>query len=410
MSSSQLFLQGKKSVASLFNDTSGVVSNRIESLPLGASSDKIESVKEKEDEVKREKEQPEEKVTVCDSGTCQRLVNVDWNELLIKYFTMVVYGRRRIGKSVLVNHILSQIKDRFEDAYVFSQTSEVQPLMWTAFHKTRIHHGYSSAQLSEIFQERRNAMEKVNEEFKEKRKKEVGSYKMTKNDEIYYKKLLDKHVKDTLILLDDIVGDSQIRTCALFQNIFTLGRHYRLSLIILSQNANRRGAINRECTGNADYAFTSSMLLQDDYQVLAEQYWGTEGSRRGAQFIAENTSEDYVFLFTDNTNKTKNRKYLLDHSFTYKAPNPEGMSRFTIGKKPWELEKEMEKQERKRKRQAPLTLAEPSVYLAPQNNPRVTHYQIMADTMLPVDVSSLREGGAFSYRIRPTSYYDNNYN
>jgi hypothetical protein len=408
MSSSQLFLLGKKSVSSLFNDTSAVVSNRIESVPPGANTDKLESIREKEEAAKKEADHPEEKVAVCAQGTCERLVNVDWDQLLIKYFTMVVYGRRRIGKSVLVNYILSQIKDRFEDAYVFSQTSEVQPLMWTAFHRTRIHHGYSSAQLSEIFQERRVAMQKVNEEFKEKRKKDVGSHKMTKNDELFYKKLLDKHVKDTLILLDDIVGDSQIRTCSLFQNIFTLGRHYRLSLIILSQNANRRGAINRECTGNADYAFTSSMLLQDDYQVLAEQYWGTEGSRRGAQFIAENTSEDYVFLFTDNTNKTKNRRRLLDHSFTYKAPAPDDLKRYVIGRKPWELEKEMEKEERKRKRTVPLSLAEPSVYLAPQNNPRVTHYQVMSDTMLPSDVSALREGGAFTYRVRgPSDYYDN---
>jgi hypothetical protein len=150
------------------------------------------------------------------------------------------------------------------------------------------------------------------------------------------------------------------------------------------------------------------MLLQDDYQVLAEQYWGTEGSRRGAQFIAENTSEDYVFLFTDNTNKTKNRRRLLDHSFTYKAPAPDDLKRYVIGRKPWELEKEMEKEERKRKRTVPLSLAEPSVYLAPQNNPRVTHYQVMSDTMLPSDVSALREGGAFTYRVRgPGDYYDN---
>lgn len=407
MSSSQLFLQGKKSISSLFNDTANVVSNQIEKIPPGASTDKLESTKDKEEQKAKQSAPVEEKIDVCSEGTCERLVNVDWDKLLIKYFTMVVYGRRRIGKSVLVNYILSQIKDRFEDAYVFSQTSEVQPLMWTAFHKTRIHHGYSSAQLNEIFEERRAAMHKVNEEFKEKRKKEVGSHKMTKNDEIFYKKLLDKHVKDTLILLDDIVGDSQIRTCALFQNIFTLGRHYRLSLIILSQNANRRGAINRECTGNADYAFTSSMLLQDDYQVLAEQYWGTEGSRRGAQFIAENTSEDYVFLFTDNTNKTKNRRRLLDHSFTYKAPAPEELKRFTIGRKPWELEKEMEREDRKRKRTTPLSLAEPSVFIAPQNNPRVTHYQIMEDTMLPSSTSRLRDGGAFTYKVRgPADYYD----
>lgn len=410
MSSSQLFLAGKKSISSLFNDTANVVSNHIEAIPQGANSDKYESAKEKEE--KSKPKPTEEKVEVCQEGTCERLVNVDWDKLLIPYFTMVVYGRRRIGKSVLVNYILSQIKGRFEDAYVFSQTVEVQPLMWTSFHKTRIHYGYSSTALNEIFNERREAMHKVNEEFKEKRKKDVGSHKMTKTDEVFYKKLLDKHVKDTLILLDDIVGDSQIRTCSLFQNIFTLGRHYRLSLIILSQNANRRGAINRECTGNADYAFTSSMLLQDDYQVLAEQYWGTEGSRRGAQFIAENTSEDYVFLFTDNTNRTKNRRTLLDHSFTFKAPPPDELSRFTIGRKPWELEKAMEREERKRKRNVPLTLAEPSVFMAPQNNPRVTHYQIMEDTLLPPDVNRMTAGGgAFHYRVHNYTshpgFYDN---
>lgn len=397
------YISSHGSTTSLFNATSGTISTNIEEIPADGAA--VGEKRRKRSEDKEGSSDEEDVEEVCSEGTCARLDNVDWEKLLIPYFTMVVYGRRRIGKSVLVNHILSKIKDRFEDAYVFSQTSDVQPLMWSAFHKTRIHNRYSSSKLSEIFDDRKKLMEKVNDEFKEKRKKELGSMKMKPADEKFYKKLQEKHLKDTLILLDDIVGDQQIRTCSLFQNIFTLGRHYRLSLIILSQNANRRGALNRECTGNADYALTSSMLLKDDYQVLAEQYWGTEGGRRGAQFIAENTSEDYVFLFTDNTNKTKNRKLLTDHTFSYKSPSPEDTKRFFIGKEAWRLERLMEKE--KNKKTGPLKLTDPAIMRMPQNNEAVTHFQIMENTMLPRNIQKLENGPLFTFRYNgPQMYYD----
>lgn len=408
------YIAGKSSTADLFNSTSYTVSNNIEEIPpLESSVTKAKRGRKRKADVVKAPAPPSEKikeeegkaVEICDGEKCERLDNVDWATLLIPYFTMVVYGRRRIGKSILVSHILSKIKDRFEDAYVFSQTSEVQPLMWSSFHKSRIHNGYSSTKLADIFQERRKLMEKVNDEFKQKRKKDVGSHKMTASDDKFYKALVEKTLKDTLILLDDIVGESAIRTCKLFQNIFTLGRHYRLSLIILSQNANRRGSINRECTGNADYALTSSMLLRDDYQVLAEQYWGTEGAHKGAEYIAANTTEDYVFLFTDNTNKTKNRAKLTDHTFTVRAPPPEDAKKYTIGKKPWLMEKQLEKTLKQNKKIN--TAADPNVVYLALNNAAVTHYQMMPDTMLPGVVRALENTAMFSYRDKGNPvYYD----
>ncbi len=418
-SSANNYLGGKGSTAELFNATSYTVSNSIEEIPPEEST--VGKAKRKRkasttlnpgDEKlvdSKETENKAEDVEICDGEKCSRLEDVDWNKLLIPYFTMVVYGRRRIGKSVLVSHILSKLKDRFEDAYVFSQTSEVQPLMWSSFHKTRIHNGYSSTKLADIFQERRKLMEKVNDEFKQKRKKDVGSHKMTLADDKFYKALVEKTLKDTLILLDDIVGDASIRTCKIFQNIFTLGRHYRLSLIILSQNANRRGSLNRECTGNADYALTSSMLLRDDYQVLAEQYWGTEGSQKGAAFIANNTNEDYVFLFTDNTNKTKNRKKLTDHTFTFKSPPPEDTKKYVIGKKPWLAEKELEKALKTNKKGLSMGLnsVDPIAATMALNNAAVTHYQLMPDTMLPSYVRRMESAPLFNYRNSGTAvYYD----
>ncbi len=416
------YITGKASTAELFNSTSYTVSNDIEEIPPNESAvGKAKRGRKRKAEVASGQRQakdkdivpgsddqkPEEKdIEICEGEKCSRLEDVDWNKLLIPYFTMVVYGRRRIGKSVLVSHILSSIKDRFEDAYVFSQTSEVQPLMWSSFHKTRIHNGYSSTKLADIFQERRKLMEKVNDEFKQKRKKDVGSHKMTATDDKFYKALVEKTLKDTLILLDDIVGDASIRTCKLFQNIFTLGRHYRLSLIILSQNANRRGALNRECTGNADYALTSSMLLRDDYQVLAEQYWGTEGAQKGAAFIADNTNEDYVFLFTDNTNKTKNRKKLTDHTFTFKSPPPEETKRYMIGKKPWLAEKELDKALRSNKRGL-SSGPDKNVTTMALNNAAVTHYQLMPETMVPTYVRRLENGPLFNFRKSGAPvYYD----
>mgnify|MGYP006078661731 CR=1 FL=1 len=274
------------------------------------------------------------------STTCVEATDVDWDSKLKKYFTMVVYGRRRIGKSVLASFIVSKIAHRFEEAHLFSKTAHLQPLMWAGFHKRHTHVGFSSSALSGIMDMKRQAMDTVKSEFHEKRDKEVGD-NMTKADKRVYETLLDKHMKDTLILLDDIVGDPALRTSEVFQNIFTLGRHFRLTLIILSQNANRRGAINRECSGNVDYAFTSSMLLYDDLQTLAEQYWGTEGAKQGTQFIVANTAEAHRFLFADNT--TQQRSRLADHCFTFRVPSDSVGVKYRVGKRVWKEEKDAKK-------------------------------------------------------------------
>lgn len=324
----QEFLEGKANTADLVSATEKGKSNKRKVHTTKVCSDSSE---ESNDEIsKRHK----------GGNECLEATNVDWDSILKKYFTMVIYGRRRIGKSVLASFIVSKIVHRFDEAHLFSKTAHLQPLMWSGFHKRHTHVGFDVGALHTIMDNKKVKMNIVKSEFHEKRDKEVGD-NMTKADIQVYNKLLDKHMKDTLILLDDIVGDPNIRSSEIFKNIFTLGRHFRLTLIILSQNANRRGALNRECCGNVDYCFTSSMLLQDDLQVLAEQYWGTEGSKLGTQFIIDNTSESHRFLFTDNT--THERRRLIDHCFTFKVPEGGVGVKYKVGTKLWTEEREMKK-------------------------------------------------------------------
>lgn len=65
----------------------------------------------------------------------------DPNRDLPKDFMMIVYGKRRTGKTTMTLHMLDQMKERFinHKVHVFSGTADVNPSQWKAFPECAVH-------------------------------------------------------------------------------------------------------------------------------------------------------------------------------------------------------------------------------------------------------------------------------
>jgi hypothetical protein len=223
-------------------------------------------------------------------------------EDIIEDFSMVIYGMRFVGKTVLCHHIIEKLHERFDDAYLLSETVKLQPDAW---------HFVPEDNVADFFDEA--LLKKILDTQKEKRD-EVGKDKLP-------------HV---LVVLDDVVSDINVVRSEVLNKMFTLGRHYNLSVILLSQNACASGSISLQARNNCGYAITSNMNSLAELKRLADYYFGMEGYQFGMKKIQEITATPYTFAVADLG--TQGRKVLNDYVFKVKAPKLEAQSSsFTIG-------------------------------------------------------------------------------
>lgn len=305
-------MQGTFSEKALRDSTPKAIETEVET--------KLHDPKEDERPKKRLKQSDSKEIILSGGG-------VNW-ENLIPHFSMVVIGRRRIGKSTLVKHILSHIYKRFKEAYVFTGTGSVQPLAWNCFPKDRVIEGFQDGVLRDILKKQRGLIEEVYHDFENNIGKTLND-KLNVGELKRLKTTVDKEVKPMLLLFDDVVQDGNVRSSEFMTSLFTLGRHLKITIILLSQNANARGSVNTESRGNIDYVLTSNMTQDDDYERLASMFFGAEGKKRGKVFVKENTQkEHHSFLFGDLT--MTERSNLTDYTTVVSAPPPEKQKYFKL--------------------------------------------------------------------------------
>src|SRR5688572_22238349 len=71
----------------------------------------------------------------------------------VKNFSAIVCAKRRSGKSVLIKDILSQIKDNYETAHVFSNTAQLQQDLFDYVPPKNIYYGLDIPILDRIYAE-----------------------------------------------------------------------------------------------------------------------------------------------------------------------------------------------------------------------------------------------------------------
>ena len=251
-------------------------------------------------------------------------------DILPEGFFVIVYGARRTGKTHLVECKLEEIKDRFDFAYLFSNTSELHrnDENFDNFNMIREEakfDGFDEEMLIRIF-DRQKAVMKHNNSCKYER---------------------DKKPNKTLLIFDDFVHDKRIRYSKLFTEMPILGRHLDISVICLSQgySAVGSGGLNKATRENADLVLTFLPRNLNNIERISEWYL-TKDKYENMWFVKSVCQEKHRALAIDLTEPSETEY----ENFCYQITAPANVPKYELGKIQWKLYHE----ERKRQRKAAL--------------------------------------------------------
>ena len=122
------------------------------------------------------------------------------------------------------------------------------------------------------------------------------------------KKLLDsqgkvpkKERQQVLLVLDDVLSDKEAEKSRFIKRLYTLGRHYDISIVLISQTSNV--ALTPAIKQNSDW-----LLYSRQNRYMLESIWTTVCNIDKKTFIAwsEENNKNYTFLAVDNTNQSNN--------------------------------------------------------------------------------------------------------
>jgi hypothetical protein len=189
-------------------------------------------------------------------------------------FSMAVASKRNTGKTLLVSAIIRQLLATkiIKSVLVMSQTVHVNKDYW--FLPERLRQPFSEDVIKRLMD--RQAVKKKGE-----------------RDQV-------------LLVLDDVLSDKEAEKSRFIKRLFTLGRHYDINVVLISQTSNV--ALSPGIKQNADYIIYSRL---NRYQLAA--LWESITNMDKKEFIAysEENNKDFVFLVVDNTSQSNNPEDFL---------------------------------------------------------------------------------------------------
>lgn len=253
------------------------------------------------------------------------LRELDFN-ILPENFFVIFYGVRRTGKTHALSCLLEQVKDRFDFAYLFSETAllhkgEEGELDFEMIREEAKFPGYKSDVLQRIF-DRQALVKEFNNKCKRKR---------------------DRKPNKTLLIFDDFVHDKGIRYDSLFTRLPVLGRHYDLSVVCLSQGYSQvaSGGLNKATRQNADLVATFLPRNISDLENMASWYINQE-KIESMWFIKSLCSEEHSMLALDLSQP--HLIELQDYAYHYVAPAE--VPKYELGKVQWKIYRDEQKRNR----------------------------------------------------------------
>lgn len=247
-------------------------------------------------------------------------------------FFITVFGARRTGKTHSVSCMMEQIKDRFDFAYLFSSTAALHTGSDrnSAFPMIRDEAIFGGEKMNldalDAIIERQLAVKKHNDQTKSKR---------------------DHKPNSTLIIIDDYVHDKSLRYSEKFLALPVLGRHYELSVIVLSQSYSSVGSagLGPAVRQNSDLVITFLPRSFSDVERVSMSYL-TKEKFENMWFVQSVCREKHRALCIDMQNPDEID--FENYCYTFKAPPK--IPKYELGKVQWKLWKE----ENKRNKQARL--------------------------------------------------------
>lgn len=219
----------------------------------------------------------------------------------IPNFSMMICSKRRTGKSVFMRDLVSQIYDRYKSCYVFSKSLKFQNDMYDFCpEENRVDH-FDEGVLKRIWTEQ--------ERYITEKTKNFNAAKHGNFDD--YKRSLD-HV---LIVLDDVIGDKGVRSSKVFDDLFILGRHLNLAVLVISQYYSSKGGISVTARKNLDYIVSFYLDTQTDKQHLVDDFISKQSRRDGLALYNRLTTEKpfQCIIICNNVLSTKYEDYVFPY-------------------------------------------------------------------------------------------------
>ena len=101
----------------------------------------------------------------------------------------------------------------------------------------------------------------------------------------------------TLLILDDCASSSSFKSSRSLERLFTLGRHYHLSLIVITQ---RIKSLSTTCRINTNFLICG-LLNQQSIKLLLEEYTLGQISKNDFEKMYREATSDYGFVIINNS-------------------------------------------------------------------------------------------------------------
>jgi len=185
-------------------------------------------------------------------------------------FSMAICSKRNSGKSFLVRNLVYELAKakKINQVIVMSNTSGLA----------------------------------LNKDYDYMPKKLLTTYKeatITKLLEVQAKDVKAGRIREVLLIMDDVIGETKDKSAEgsrMIRSLYANSRHYHISVILLSQIANR--VLTPAIKENSDYLFFSRINRRG-----LESIWESICNIDKKSFIAfaEKNNKDYSFILYDNT-------------------------------------------------------------------------------------------------------------
>jgi hypothetical protein len=139
----------------------------------------------------------------------------------------------------------------------------------------------------------KNVFESYNEQWVEKLMKALAKENDGKRD---------KDASHILLILDDCCSDTNFHQSKTLKQLFTKGRHYKISLMITAQYPYHLPPI---CRVNCDYICVGQLNTQG-IEILTKEFLMGDISRKDFLKMYYNSTNDYKFLLINNNSSSDN--------------------------------------------------------------------------------------------------------
>ena len=201
--------------------------------------------------------------------------------------TIVLCAKRNSGKSQLLRYILLKNKHLFNKVFCICPTESINRFYCDVISKENIFDEYKEDWIKQLMNK-------------------LGDINQGKADKDAY------HV---LLILDDIAADHNLHASQTFRQLFTKGRHYKITLLITAQYLYMIGPVARN---NADYVCVGQLNTQG-LEILSSEFLSGNITKQDFIKMYYRCTNDYKFLLINN-NSTKSNDDINSFYGVLKVP------------------------------------------------------------------------------------------